>query len=106
MDLPGLINGHIYQASNDGSNSHTGDFDWISFRVATDSAADISLSWDQAQADYDLYLLEDGEPVAGSSELGSVQPESISRNLTRGSTWTVLVAGWSGPSGDYQVLLD
>jgi len=105
LELPAVIEGDIYRASNDGS-AYTADLDWVSFRVGSSVDATFSLSWDASGADYDLHLMRDGSTVAKSVQDGTAQPETFSRTLSAGATYTLVVAGWSGGAGDWVVTVE
>jgi len=105
ISLPATLEGNIYRAANDGY-AYTGDMDWIELRVASSTPATFSLTWDATGSDYDLHLLVNGNTEAQSVSDGGTQPESFTRTLQPGTTYVVVVGGWTGSGGDYVLTIN
>jgi hypothetical protein len=102
------ICGTLESTGNDGFD-HTGDLDIASFRVDPTDEWDVRLDW-EVSGDWDLYLFE--ETSSGSyTEIDSSTgpdlqgPELITATLYRSDTYAFEVAGWSGSSGDWTVVI-
>lgn len=102
LDLPARVFGNVYRTGNNGS-TYTGDVDWFSFTAASSDRVTLSLAWTAAAGDYDIFVYEGTRPVGVSAEEGTVQPEVVTLSTTSGTTYSVAVGGWSGPTGDYTV---
>ncbi len=105
IELPAILEGDIYRASNDGY-SYTGDIDFVEFRVSATTPAQFTLTWDASGSDYDLHLLVNGNTEAQSVQDGAAQPETFTRTLQPGTNYVVAIAGWNGNSGDYTLVID
>lgn len=100
---PMTICGDLYAASND-SQGYTGDLDWLTFDAGSTGNWTFELTWANAAADYDFYLLDDwGFEVASSLQDGSAQPERIQAQVFSGDFYYLVVAGWSGGGGAWTV---
>lgn len=104
LSIPQTLNGSIYAASNDG-DAYTGDVDWIDFRVGSTTSVTFTLAWSEARADYDLQLWEGTTRVAAGISDGTTQPETFSRTLQAGTRYSLFVAGWYGPAGNWTLLI-
>ena len=105
VDAPGYLSGAMSRASNDGA-SYTGDLDFIAFRVNRSATVSFSLSWDEATADYDLRLGTRDRWLETAIYDGTRQPELITYDLVSGTTYYLAIAGWSGPGGGYEVMIE
>jgi len=105
VDTPGHLSGGISRAANDGE-AYTGDMDHVAFRVNRAATVTLSLSWDEAGADYDLRLGVQDRWLDTAVFDGTRQPEQITYDLAAGVTYYVAVAGWSGPGGAYEVEIE
>lgn len=104
VQTPGVISGDIDKASNDGV-AHTGDIDFVKFRVESSRSYRITLTWAESAADYDLYLMQAG-PVTLDSSAGYQSPERITYTLQAATDYFLAIAGWSGPAGDWTVRIE
>ncbi len=104
VEAPGYLVGNISRASNDGV-AYTGDMDFLAFRLPTAARVTFTLTWDAAAADYDLRLGDRSQWLDTAITDGTTQPEVITYNLQANTTYYLAIAGWSGPSGDYEVTL-
>jgi hypothetical protein len=103
---PGEITGYLGMAGNSGG-SYSGDLDWVKFRPAQGGNWSFSLTWAASGSDYDLHLLNSGlTTLANAVSNGSVQPEQLSYQVAAGSTYYLIVAGWSGNGGTYTVEIE
>lgn len=97
------IIGDLYGTGNNGSK-HTSDNDWVRFAVPADMTVKINLTWDEATADYDVYLWDAGNNMYAWSDTSS-QPEVFDAELNAGENYTLQVAGWTGASGDWKLVV-
>ena len=106
LSRPTVLCGHIYQASNDGK-LFTGDLDWLDFSTGFGGSTNFSLTW-STSSDYDLYLLNgnSGNTMAASYTNGNTPPEAFTTSTSNGQSYVLLIAGWSGASGDWQLVID
>jgi hypothetical protein len=106
LSRPTVLCGNIYQSSNDGT-AFTGDLDWLDFSAGFGGSTDFSLTW-SSTSDYDLYLLNgnSGDTLAASYTNGNTSPEAFTASTSNGQPYVLLIAGWSGSSGDWQVIID
>jgi|GEM_PF-2861670 len=96
--------GDLYSTGNDGVNYYTGDLDIISFHPSTGGTYTFSLFWDAVSGDYDLHLYSSTwSSLAAAADFGTAQPESFSATLLSGTTYYLVVAGWSGSTGGYEI---
>jgi hypothetical protein len=106
ISLPVTVQGELDAVSHDASSNYTGDYDWLMFRLGTTTSATMTLSWTAANGDYDLILFDgaSGQAIAQAQAESTTPPENITRSLTAGTTYYLLVVGWSGAAGDWTVL--
>jgi hypothetical protein len=105
----GLINSiKSYRITGDCSSADpdTGDMDFFMFQVEASGTLSATLDW-TPQADYDIYLWD--------VELGTYlnpdgatldQPESTQANLVTGKDYGIMVHGYGGSPGAYQVVFN
>lgn len=102
-----VVCGDLYGTGNDPYYGYVADQDWVSISVPQSGYYDLSLTWQQTSADYDFYVLDSYfyDEVGGSYQEGPVQPETASIYLYAYDTYYLVVAGWDGPSGAYQLTI-
>ncbi len=105
VEAPGFLAGSLSSASNDGE-SYTGDMDFIAFQVTRATTVSFELTWSEASADYDLRLGVRDRWLETAVFDGTRQPEIVSFDLRAGETYYLAVAGWRGPGGSYQVVVE
>jgi hypothetical protein len=111
MELASFENGIAgdYNFSTYPGNSHyqymnPGDNDYYNFTAGTSGNITVSLSV-PSDADYDLQALTPSGVVLASSTAGTGQSESLSFNVTAGSSYKIRVYYFSGNSGNYHLIL-
>ncbi|HOX42806.1 MAG TPA: thrombospondin type 3 repeat-containing protein [Myxococcota bacterium] len=95
--------GELPAISNDGAMP-TGDIDWIMFVAESDGLMDVVFDWSAAGADYDMLVMDNtaGEYVA--QQMTADKPEvATDVPVVAGHLYIVMVAGWSGDPGPYNV---
>ncbi len=103
VDPPLILCADLRSVSNDGG-AYTGDYDWVFFEASGSGVWSFALSWDQAEADYDLFLLDGGgSPLAGANTRGEQQPERLDYVVADQQSYGLVVVGWSGEPGSYQL---
>ncbi len=108
IDTPGTICGELDSVAND-ANGYAGDMDFVAFQVEWDATYQLSLSWEAAGADYDLYVFEvtDQKYVTISDDyVEGTEHESVVLELDAGDTYVVGVAGWEGATGSWTVTVE
>ncbi|MEZ4237934.1 MAG: hypothetical protein R3F59_17670 [Myxococcota bacterium] len=97
--------GALYGTGHSGSN-YTSDRDMVGFQVDPAVRLSMSLSWDAAPADYDLYLFEsDGGTLTPLDEAAvpGQGPEALQAPLDAGVQYVLLVVGWDGLADDWTI---
>jgi hypothetical protein len=101
LAVPGKVKGTMGKTGNDGSN-YTKDLDWVKFTAPSTGTLSLTLTWSESSADYDLYLLQTDLTVLASSAT-TKSPEALAASVRKDETYIFVVAGWSGPGGDWTV---
>jgi hypothetical protein len=106
--FPLRVCGDVYQASNDGVNTFTGDIDYFSFRPSNGGNRTVSLSWGGSNTDLDLFLLDGSLVVLQAALTATTSPanEQVSHYLSASTDYVVVVAAWEGASVDYEVVVE
>ncbi len=95
--------GDLASVGNDGS-SYTGDYDFVKFSPDASGTWSVTLDWDAAGSDYDLYLTDSSINVLDAANgTATSGPERATANLVAGRTYYAVVVGWSGSPGDYSL---
>ncbi|MFH1466492.1 MAG: hypothetical protein ABIO70_19060 [Pseudomonadota bacterium] len=106
ISLPVTVHGELDSVSHDAQGNYTGDYDWLQLRVGSTTSATITLSWEAPNGDYDLFLVDSaGNVLAAAQSETTSPPENISRSLTAGTTYYIVVIGWSGAAAGWTVLI-
>ena len=102
--LPGLpftFCGELDSTGNDGA-SYTGDRDLTEFVLSDGGGFHLTLRWSSAETgDYDFFLFEGDDEIGRAASLG--YPELIEIGLSPKTPYTVIVVGWEGVAGEWQV---
>ena len=103
ISIPAEISGSLSSASNSGG-AYSGDMDWVKFKPQSTDTWSFSLTWSSTSSDYDMHLLNTGmSTLANAVSDGNSQPENFHYAVTSGTTYYLVVAGWSGNGGSYTV---
>ncbi len=103
ISIPAELNGNLSSAGNS-NGAYSGDMDWIKFKPQSTGTWTFSLTWTSNSSDYDMHLLNTGmTTLANAVTNGSSQPENFQYGVTSGTTYYLVVAGWSGNGGSYTV---
>ena len=103
---PSVICGDIYRAANAGGY-YDGDIDVLQLRAGTGGTWSFTLDWSASGSDYDIYLYSSTwSLLAGSADEGTSSPEAFTSNLSSSSTYYLVIGGWSGSGGDWQLTMD
>jgi hypothetical protein len=117
LDLGILEAGNVYQIvgdcastgydPNDNNWPWRGDEDWYSFSPAVSGSMSFYMDWAAASSDYDnlLWIKEDDGSLTFVSQDGATgaQPEIYSAAVEAGTTYLLVVMGYSGDAGSYTV---
>jgi len=104
IELPAEIHGNIYAADNDG-RYYTEDQDWVKFRAPATGNLDLTLSWVDGSADYDLFLADEAGAIL-SSQTSPTFGESLSFYVNSGENYLFGVTGWEGSGSDWTVRIE
>jgi hypothetical protein len=103
---PTTLCGSLTSLSNDGE-TYTGDIDWTAFTATSGQEWSFTLTWDEATANVDLFLLDAaGDALEASLQEGPAQPEQVAAALTEGAGYGLVVVGWSGQPTAYAVAVE
>ena len=105
-----------YQACSDGeafwdTGRWTGGDDLFAFTPEGDGAVTITLSWDDDEADLDLFVLGtcDLDPETANclgASASTEEEEVVNANVVGGTPIYILVDGWDGDEADYTLTID
>ncbi len=95
MKLPALICGDLHSSGNDGF-SYLGDLDVVSFTPSEDGEVTFTLGWAETSHDIDLHLYSGHHVLDSGVTEGVDQPEQFVQRLEAGTSYLVVVSGWSG----------
>ncbi|MCP4809534.1 MAG: hypothetical protein GY913_07445 [Proteobacteria bacterium] len=104
IETPATITGDLYGTGNDGA-LYTSDLDFMKFSVDRKGPYDITLTWTETAADYDLYLLAEG-PVTIANAATYDYPETVSYSLESNTSYFLAVGGWDGRSGAWSIRIE
>ncbi len=105
---PSTFCGTLDSTGNDGT-LYTGDRDNTLFRLDSGGPHLITLEWEQADSDYDLYLFrttDSGDYAEVDASSGSSYPEQITASMEAGREYLTVVVGWSGPAAGWGVSVE
>ncbi len=103
---PSVICGNIYRAANSGGY-YDGDVDVLQLRAGSGGTWAFTLDWSASGSDYDIYLYSSSWGLlAWSADESTSSPEAFTSNLSSSSTYYLVIGGWSGSAGDWQLTMD
>jgi len=102
IELPAEVSGNIYSS---GASNAYGDQDWVKFQAPATGNMQVSLTWTDSSADYDLYLAEGGGAIL-ESRTSTTFGESISYYLYEGEYYLFGVLAWEGGGSNWTVRIE
>ncbi|MBI2566502.1 MAG: hypothetical protein HYV63_05675 [Candidatus Schekmanbacteria bacterium] len=98
---PWCISGVLATTGNDGTN-YLGDLDFYYYFESFGGSPTITLDWTDVSGDYDVYVYTSLGGLLASGAT-TAKPEVFTLATTLGESYYVVIGGWEGGAGAYQL---